>query len=87
MRPLAVCSDRKSTARSQNTNEDISTIDLALPATTNVALLRDRMTQAAPTGRYGSSSRRSSVITLAELLRLSPDGACTAAALNIKATL
>lgn len=36
LRPIAVCSDRKSTARSQNTDEDIATVDLALPATTNI---------------------------------------------------
>ena len=36
IRPLAVCSDAKSTKRSANTDEDISTTDLALPATTNV---------------------------------------------------
>ena len=36
---LAVCSDRKATARSKATNEDISAVDLALPSTTNVAVL------------------------------------------------
>jgi predicted helicase len=47
IRPLAVCSDAKSTKRSANTSEDISTVDLALPATTNVAVLRQRMAVAA----------------------------------------
>jgi predicted helicase len=47
LRPLAVCSDRKSTARSKNTDEDISAVDLALPATTNVAVLESRLAQAA----------------------------------------
>jgi predicted helicase len=46
MLPLAVCSDRKSTARSQNADEDIATVDLALPATTNVALVTDRLQEA-----------------------------------------
>jgi predicted helicase len=46
LHPLAVCSDRKSTARSQNTNEDISSVDLALPATTNVTLFQSRLAQA-----------------------------------------
>jgi predicted helicase len=46
LRPLAVCSDRKSTARSKNLDEDISAVDLALPATTNVALLESRLIQA-----------------------------------------
>lgn len=44
--PLAVCSDRKATARSKVINEDISAVDLALPATTNVALLQSGLTQA-----------------------------------------
>ena len=44
--PLAVCSDKKATARSKATNEDISAVDLALPATTNVAVLESRLTQA-----------------------------------------
>jgi len=44
--PLAVCSDRKATARSKATNADISAVDLALPATTNVAVLVSRLTQA-----------------------------------------
>src|SRR4051812_11959093 len=46
MRPLAVCSDAKSTKRSVN-DEDISAIDLALPATTNVDELRKRLAAAA----------------------------------------
>ena len=46
LQPLAVCSDRKSTARSQNTDEDISSVDLALPATTNVTLFQSRLAQA-----------------------------------------
>jgi predicted helicase len=44
--PLAVCSDRKSTVRSRNADEDIATVDLALPATTNVALVADRLQEA-----------------------------------------
>ncbi len=44
--PLAVCSDRKATARSKATSEDISAVDLALPSTTNVAILESRLTQA-----------------------------------------
>ncbi len=44
--PLAVCSDRKATARSTAANEDISAVDLALPSTTNVAVLGSRWTQA-----------------------------------------
>ncbi len=44
--PLAVCSDRKATARSKGVNEDISAVDLALPSTTNVAVLESRLTQA-----------------------------------------
>lgn len=44
--PLAVCSDRKATARSKAVNEDISAVDLALPSTTNVAVLESRLTQA-----------------------------------------
>jgi predicted helicase len=47
LHPLAVCSDRKSTARSRNSDEDISAVDLALPATTNVAVLESRLAQAA----------------------------------------
>jgi predicted helicase len=42
IRPLAVCSDAKSTKRSSN-DEDISAVDLALPATTNVDVLRARL--------------------------------------------
>lgn len=42
IRPLAVCSDAKSTKRSAN-DEDIATVDLALPATTNVDLVRQRL--------------------------------------------
>ena len=42
IRPLAVCSDAKSTRRSTN-DEDISAVDLALPATTNVDVVRDRL--------------------------------------------
>jgi predicted helicase len=44
--PLAVCSDRKSTARSRNADEDIATVDLALPATTNVELVAHRLQEA-----------------------------------------
>jgi predicted helicase len=43
LRPIAVCSDRKSTARSTNTDEDISTVDLALPASTNVQVIAERL--------------------------------------------
>lgn len=46
LRPLAVCSDRKSTARSRNADEDIATVDLALPATTNVTLVANRIREA-----------------------------------------
>lgn len=42
IRPLAVCSDAKSTKRSAN-DEDIATVDLALPATTNVEVVRQRL--------------------------------------------
>ncbi|MFC6706188.1 DEAD/DEAH box helicase [Flexivirga alba] len=45
--PLAVCSDKKATARSKATDEDISAVDLALPSTTNVAVLQARLAQAA----------------------------------------
>lgn len=47
MRPLAVCSDPRST-RKGNTDafEDISVTDVALPATTDVAVLTERMTDA-----------------------------------------
>jgi predicted helicase len=44
--PIAVCSDRKATARSKAASEDISAVDLALPSTTNVAVLESRLTQA-----------------------------------------
>lgn len=47
LHPLAVCSDRKSTKRSANADsEDIATVDLALPATTNVPVLAERLRQA-----------------------------------------
>jgi predicted helicase len=46
LRALAVCSDAKSTKRSSN-NEDISPVDLALPATTNIDVLVSRMDHAA----------------------------------------
>lgn len=47
IRPLAVCSDAKATKRTVSTdNEDTSVTDLALPATTNVAKLRDRLDRA-----------------------------------------
>lgn len=45
IRPLAVCSDAKSTKRSAN-DEDISAVDLALPATTNVDVIRERLAAA-----------------------------------------
>lgn len=45
IRPLAVCSDAKSTKRSTN-DEDISAVDLALPATTNPDLVRARLAEA-----------------------------------------
>ncbi|AXH95974.1 DEAD/DEAH box helicase [Ornithinimicrobium avium] len=44
--PVAVCSDRKATARSKAVDEDISAVDLALPSTTNVAVLEARLNQA-----------------------------------------
>lgn len=44
--PLAVCSDKKATARSKATDEDISAVDIALPSTTNVAVLQARLAQA-----------------------------------------
>lgn len=47
VRALAVCSDAKSTKRSANLDEDISVTDLALPATTNVDVLRGRLDEAA----------------------------------------
>jgi predicted helicase len=47
IRPLAVCSDPKSTRRSSSDAfEDISVTDLALPATTDVALLKARIKDA-----------------------------------------
>lgn len=47
LHPLAVCSDRKSTKRSANADsEDIATVDLALPATTNVPVLAERLRKA-----------------------------------------
>src|SRR4051794_23929552 len=46
IRALAVCSDAKSTQRSANVDEDISVTDLALPATTNVEVLRARIKDA-----------------------------------------
>ncbi|KRE76610.1 DEAD/DEAH box helicase [Arthrobacter sp. Soil763] len=47
LHPLAVCSDRKSTKRSANADvEDIATVDLALPATTNIPILAERLRQA-----------------------------------------
>ncbi|RQX13377.1 damage-inducible protein [Micromonospora ureilytica] len=46
IRALAVCSDAKSTKRSANADEDISVTDLALPATTNVEVLRQRISDA-----------------------------------------
>ncbi|MGW3890453.1 DEAD/DEAH box helicase [Micromonospora chokoriensis] len=46
VRALAVCSDGKSTKRSANVDEDISVTDLALPATTNVEVLRQRISDA-----------------------------------------
>lgn len=45
IRPLAVCSDAKSTKKSSN-DEDIATVDLALPATTDVAVVRERLDKA-----------------------------------------
>ena len=47
MRPLAVCSDPKSTRRTRvDEFEDISVTDLALPATTDVAVLKARIADA-----------------------------------------
>lgn len=46
IRPLAVCSDAKSTKRSANADEDISVTDLALPATTDVGVMRERIKNA-----------------------------------------
>ena len=45
--PIAVCSDRKATVRSKATDEDISSVDLALPSTTNATTLQTRLHQAA----------------------------------------
>ena len=45
LRMLAVCSDAKSTRRS-DANEDISAVDVALPATTNLAVLTERWSRA-----------------------------------------
>jgi predicted helicase len=47
IRALAVCSDAKSTKRSANPNEDISAVDLALPATTSVDVVVRRLDDAA----------------------------------------
>jgi len=49
IRPLAVCSDAKSTKRSSN-DEDISAVDLALPATTNLEVIRARLDAARADG-------------------------------------
>ncbi|MFI7336075.1 DEAD/DEAH box helicase [Micromonospora aurantiaca (nom. illeg.)] len=46
IRALAVCSDAKSTKRSAKADEDISVTDIALPATTNVEVLRRRIRDA-----------------------------------------
>lgn len=48
IRPLAVCSDPKSTRRTKNDDsfEDISITDLALPATTDIATVRQRILDA-----------------------------------------
>lgn len=48
IRPLAVCSDPKSTRRTKSSDvfEDISVTDLALPATTNIATVRKRILDA-----------------------------------------
>lgn len=43
---LAVCSDAKATKRSAAVNEDISAVDIALPATTNLAVLQERWSAA-----------------------------------------
>lgn len=43
LRVQAVCSDPKSTRRSAKVPEDISSVDLALPATTNVDLVIERL--------------------------------------------
>ena len=47
--PFAVCSDTKVGKRA-NASEDISSVDLALPATTNPAVLHERLTQTAGDG-------------------------------------
>jgi predicted helicase len=47
IRALAVCSDAKSTKRSANPNEDISAVDFALPATTSVDVVVQRLDDAA----------------------------------------
>lgn len=46
LRMLAVCSDAKATKRSAAVNEDISAVDIALPATTNLAVLQERWSAA-----------------------------------------
>ncbi|MFC5142400.1 DEAD/DEAH box helicase [Actinomycetospora rhizophila] len=46
LRMLAVCSDVKATKRSDALNEDISAVDLALPATTDRTKLRQRWARA-----------------------------------------
>lgn len=48
IRPIAVCSDPKSTRHRSKTNvyEDISVTDLALPATTNIAEITRRISEA-----------------------------------------
>lgn len=48
VRPFAVCSDPKATRASTSTSEDISSVDLALPATTDVDLLVARLDDVAP---------------------------------------
>ena len=48
LRAFAVCSDPKATRASTSTSEDISSVDLALPATTDVDLLVARLDDAAP---------------------------------------
>ncbi len=64
LRPLAVCSDRKSTTRAQNADEDIATVDLALPATTNVALVAERLQESqADAESMTSCSRLTSRLT------------------------
>ncbi len=47
LQPFAVCSDPKATRASTSTSEDISSVDLALPATTDADLLAARMDGAA----------------------------------------